>query len=224
MIRKGDGRGYFSLFYEGETGLYDEIYTGWKREKDSEEIQPLPRDFFRRASEYLSALKLSLLERSKESDITSAYKLEIEYVEFMLLNLLKMRARKMALLPLMDSREVPPNLLESELALIDDLRKSLKKYLEQPILLATKLEEAEQKAPDGEAYITVAARKPSDFVLLRVLQPIPKLVGVDLDEYGPFQPEDLAVLPRENALVLVARGVALEVRPSTHQETGGDRF
>nr|MDO8099905.1 hypothetical protein [Candidatus Njordarchaeota archaeon] len=204
--------------------MYDEIYMAWKHEKDSEEIQPLTKDFFRKASEYLSGLKLSLSERSKESDIRSAYKREVEYVEFMLLNLLKIRARKMALLPLMDSRDVPPSLLESELALIDDLRKILKKYIEQPILLSAKLEETEQKAPDGEAYIAVAARKPPDFMLLRILQPIPKLVGIDLDEYGPFQPEDLVVLPRENALVLVARGVALELRPSTHQETGGDKF
>jgi len=202
--------------------LYDEIYIAWKREKDLEEIQPLPRDFFQKASEYLSGLKLSLSEQSKESDIMSANEREIEYVEFMLLNLLKMRARKIALLPLMDSREIPPNLSESELALIDDLRKGLKKYLEQPILLASRPEKTEQKTPGREEYITAAEQKPSDFMVLRVLQPIPKLVGVDLDEYGPFQPEDLVVLPRENALVLVARGVALEVRPSTYQETGGN--
>lgn len=209
------------MFYEGETVLYDSIYTAWKREKDSEEIQPLPKDFFQKASEYLSELKLSLVEQNKESDARSANERETEYVEFMLLSLLRMRAKKMLLLPLTDSTELSPNLLESELALIDDLRKELKKYLEQPVLLTTKQEKTEKSHQDGKAHVIAPAQKPSDFMLLRLLQPIPRLVGVDLDEYGPFQPEDLVSLPRENAMALIARGVALEVKPSSYQRTGG---
>jgi DNA replication initiation complex subunit (GINS family) len=200
--------------------LYDSIYTAWKREKDSEEIQPLPKDFFQKASEYLSELKSSLGEQSKESATRSAKERETEYVEFMLLGLLKMRARKMLSLPLTDL-ELSPNFLENELALIDDLHKGLKKYLEKPILQPANPEMTEKNHLGGEALATTFEKNPSDFMLLRMLQPIPRLVGVDLDEYGPFQPEDLVTLPRENALALIARGVALEVKPSSYQETGG---
>jgi DNA replication initiation complex subunit (GINS family) len=200
--------------------LYDSIYTAWKREKDSEEIQPLPKDFFQKASEYLSELKLSLSEQNKESATRSAKERETGYVEFMLLGLLRMRAKKMLSLPLTDL-ELSPNFLENEFALVDDLRKGLKRYLEKPILQTANPEKTEKNHLGGEALATTSEKNPSDFMLLRMLQPIPRLVGVDLDEYGPFQPEDLVALPRENALALIARGVALEVKPSSYQETGG---
>lgn len=197
--------------------MYDEIYAAWKREKDSEEIQPLPGDFFEKASEYISALKLSLSEQDKEPDIRSASENEIKHAEFMLLNLLKARARKIVLSPLMDSDKISPNLLEREHMMIDNLRKNLREYFEQPTISTNELGKTERQVPHGESGTTVAAQKPSESMLLRVLQPIPRLVGVDLDEYGPFQQEDLVVLPKENALALIARGAALEVRPSDHE-------
>lgn len=194
--------------------MYDEIYAAWKREKDSEEIQPLPSNFFERASKYISGLRLSLSEPDREPDIRSASENEIKHTEFMLLSLLKTRARKIVLSPLTDSDETSPNLLESEHVMSDDLRKSLRRYFEQPTIPTCELEKTERQEPCGDVGTAAAVQKPSESMLLRVLQPIPILVGVDLDEYGPFQQEDLAVLPKENALALIARGVALEVRPS----------
>lgn len=43
-------------------------------------------------------------------------------------------------------------------------------------------------------------------VIVRVLEPIPEIVGPDLKYYGPFKPEDIASLPSEVAEPLTARG------------------
>jgi DNA replication factor GINS len=48
-------------------------------------------------------------------------------------------------------------------------------------------------------------------LLLRFVQEIPAIVGSDMKTYGPFEPEDIATLPSENARILIKQGVAVEV-------------
>lgn len=48
-------------------------------------------------------------------------------------------------------------------------------------------------------------------VLLRFLQPVGKLSASDRGTYGPFEEEDIAVLPFEDAKKLLEQGVAVEI-------------
>jgi len=48
-------------------------------------------------------------------------------------------------------------------------------------------------------------------VVVRFLKPMEQFVGVDLAKYGPFEAEDVAVIPLENARSLFERGEAIEV-------------
>ena len=54
----------------------------------------------------------------------------------------------------------------------------------------------------------VEPSKPSELVLIRFLQDVSVIAGVDLKEYGPFKKEDVATLPKENADSLVKSGLA----------------
>jgi DNA replication factor GINS len=192
--------------------LYDELFTAWKLEKNSEAIQPLPSDFFDKVLNYLAGLKESRLLEKAGSSIESAKKHEIDYTEFMLSDLLKMRARKMVSLSLEDPSESAPILLDAEAGLVKSLHGLVRDYEERR---ASASDSAEIKAEGNSEEQEISAAVTHDtsgLMLLRVLQPIPKLVGVDLDEYGPFQPEDIVSLPRENALVLISRGAASEVK------------
>ena len=53
--------------------------------------------------------------------------------------------------------------------------------------------------------------KTPERMMLRFIKEIPVIVGADLKTYGPFQIEDVAALPIENARVLVRQGVATEI-------------
>jgi DNA replication initiation complex subunit (GINS family) len=53
--------------------------------------------------------------------------------------------------------------------------------------------------------------KDTEQVLVRFLQPLPAIMGIDMKAYGPFQPEELATIPRQNAENLIKRGVAKRV-------------
>jgi DNA replication factor GINS len=198
-----------------EICLYDEIFEAWKREKNSVTIQRLPVDFFEKASTYLSDLRSLLPKSSEEVSAELAKNHEIEYVEFMISSLLKMRARKIALISLENLVEIPLNLVQSEVSLINDLREDLKAYLEQCVRIPRKDTGKVISSLEREQGSILGSRETSNIMLLRILQPLPKLVGVDLEEYGPFEQEDLVVLPKENALVLIARGMASEVKSAT---------
>lgn len=49
-------------------------------------------------------------------------------------------------------------------------------------------------------------------VIVRFLKPIEQFIGVDMNKYGPFLKEDVAVLPFENARSLIEDGTAEEIR------------
>ena len=61
---------------------------------------------------------------------------------------------------------------------------------------------------------SISLRVRSKQVLVRFLKPIESFVGVDMNKYGPFQQEDVASLPLENARSIVESGVAVHVHAS----------
>jgi len=61
---------------------------------------------------------------------------------------------------------------------------------------------------------SISARVRSKQIVVRFLKPMEQFVGVDMGKYGPFQPEDVATLPFENARSMVESGLAVEVHVS----------
>ena len=49
-------------------------------------------------------------------------------------------------------------------------------------------------------------------VTVRFVKEFDEIVGVDLEKYGPFKPEDVATIPNENAQALISNGIVLKVR------------
>jgi DNA replication initiation complex subunit (GINS family) len=87
--------------------------------------------------------------------------------------------------------------LDSEIIILPDAQPQL-----QPTL--PKIQEPVQPTSKYEEKIT-------DLVLVRFLKPLPAIMGVDMKAYGPFQPEELATIPRQNAENLIKRGIAKKV-------------
>ena len=48
--------------------------------------------------------------------------------------------------------------------------------------------------------------------LVRIIHPIPKFVGTDLNIYGPFEQEDVSLLPRKVADLLINKNRAEEIK------------
>ena len=58
---------------------------------------------------------------------------------------------------------------------------------------------------------SITARMRSKQIVVRFLRPTEAFVGIDMSKYGPFQPEDVASLPFENARSIIEGGGAVEV-------------
>jgi DNA replication factor GINS len=48
-------------------------------------------------------------------------------------------------------------------------------------------------------------------IIIRFIKSMEQFVGVDMTKYGPFQEEDVAVLPFENARSFIEKGIAKEI-------------
>ena len=164
-------------------------------EAQSEELHPLPADFYSRVSQYSQKLKRS--SGSGNSDVTvRLIERQTEMIGSMTRQLLGLRARKAAagnaflqLLP--EERYVclaQQSFQRRFDALIDALSAGKPAYVEF-------------------AHTTEAARN----MTVRFVRPTKELVGSDLKRYGPFEENDVVSLPASSAAVLVAGGDAVEV-------------
>ena len=58
---------------------------------------------------------------------------------------------------------------------------------------------------------SISAKVRSKQVIVRFIKPMEQFIGVDMNKYGPFQPEDVASLPFENARSMMETGIAVKV-------------
>ena len=63
---------------------------------------------------------------------------------------------------------------------------------------------------NGQAELlkSISQEQNKDIVLVRFLKSADVMMGMDLKQYGPFEPEDVATIPFENAHALVTQNIA----------------
>ena len=59
---------------------------------------------------------------------------------------------------------------------------------------------------------TTSTKHKTKPVTVRFVKEFDEIVGVDLEKYGPFKPEDIATIPNENAQALISNGIVLKIR------------
>lgn len=57
----------------------------------------------------------------------------------------------------------------------------------------------------------ISAKIRSKQIVVRFIRPMEQFIGVDMGKYGPFQEEDVATLPLENARSFIESGVVVQV-------------
>ncbi|MGO9644431.1 MAG: hypothetical protein ACLPY5_06750 [Candidatus Bathyarchaeia archaeon] len=173
--------------------MYDELHVAWKAEKSSQRLQPLPRDFYQRATRYFEELNHETSDtdsRALHGRLTSREK---EMAARLLGELRQARRTKIFQAAQSHSIINPTDLTEEENLLVEAI-----------------------KEPESISYLNQGtfptSGKPADteekFVVIRFLQDIPEIVGIDLRIYGPFKKEDVASVPSTNATALIGQGAA----------------
>jgi DNA replication factor GINS len=190
--------------------MYNELYAAWRREVDQASLGSLPPDFYVRIANYLKRIREENRLPDKKSVKASLLDHEAKNAALMLEELLRARYKKM-LETISKSQTVPSELLtveeakmcENFVAFTSAYQKLTKDLLEG--------QNSQTAAPVVNKVETAEGHKR---VTLRFTKNIPAIMGADMKSYGPFQAEDVASLPVENAKVLVKQGLAVLVEVS----------
>ena len=208
---------------------YETLYELLRTEKGREELQKLNSSFFSDVLNYLQEKKKILTDEKQDLfsfEEKEKTKKQLENIRRILSELYERREKKIINMALNKSRTNSniidmSSLLGEEKKLFDSLISLLGRFRKGIILnlLNEKMpvldEEKELKEIKGEtAKIELEKETPEakDSKLVRFLHGVPRFVGTELEEYGPFEKEDIANLPDEIASLLISKGRAEEIR------------
>ncbi len=163
---------------------YETISKIVKEEKNTNKPVKLPEGFFEDVRMYLSK-KEKITEKEDEWELGS--------VKRLLQDLLELRERKILIMALYAVRSgiVPENLTEEEKEFFNMIVEDVKAWQEKKKLVL-------DSRPEPKVVVAATAH-------------LPRFVGMDMKNYGPFSPGDVATLPAENARLLVEKGIAREM-------------
>jgi DNA replication initiation complex subunit (GINS family) len=207
---------------------YETLFELFRREKTREELQKLDKNFFEDVVNYLKEKQAAL--NLPKNDIFAAEErrkaeMQLENIKNILKEFYEKREKKIINMALDMSRtgmgalnsEIVDTsaMLKEEKGLFDLLVKSLNNSRKGVLynILEAKVpdikeeeKEAKEEAEQKEEVKADPKKK------IRFLQAVPKFIGTDLQEYGPFEKEDSAGLPAEIADILINKGRAEEMQ------------
>ena len=182
--------------------LYTTLYQLWETEKEQLELQPLNRTFFQDLSQYVKTIREELQALDEKTWKTELLHEEQKRIKTLLSDLTITRFQKM-LDAVKAGRELTSNQLTTEEEYSYNALQLIWKHLQTVITDILR-----GRSPTIPKDLSM--KKPKR-LLIRFLQAIPAIVGPDMKTYGPFNEEDVAYLPTENAEVLIKRNIAIEV-------------
>ncbi len=196
---------------------YETLFDLLKREKERADLQKLDENFFQYLIEFLKEKDRILNESTLESEEKKNSERQLENIKKLLIDLYGRREKKISGLALDKSKTkstiVDTNtLLKEEKQFFDDLIKLFDRYRQGILfnILDGKLPIVEEKKETHEVEIKKEVKK--DTKLVRFIHAVPKFVGKELEEHGPFEEEDIANLPIEIADLLINKGRAEEIQ------------
>lgn len=187
--------------------MYRKLYNTWRREKfESEEVQPLDHSFLRELSEYFGKMREELRMLDENTLRCRMLRMELEKAQELASSLLETRLNKIVWNTI-TGKSIPQNhLTKTETKIYRKLLEAYDNY-----------ESLKRGILEGKNSLEAALKdySESEKVMVRFKTNIPSIVGVDMRTYGPFEPEDVATLPRENAEALIRKGAAVKIEAST---------
>jgi len=216
---------------------YEKLYQHWLNEFQQAELTLLSQDIFDDYKKLIT--NVNDYEEEKKDNIKNqlleSYKNNLNYL---FKDLLKIREIKIINFSLALQEIDLNNVIEAEKLFYQNLVSSIKGY--KKLKRHSLYEEIEDIIPEKIGVIEVGkeirSEKPKmlsedktakisesaikerkedfNYTLIRFLKKTPPLVGIDLINYGPFEKEDIANLPFENAKILIYEKFAEKIELS----------
>ena len=179
--------------------IYEEIYQKWVKEWNSTKILSLTDDFCAKIGEFIKQSNVKTQYEESTPLERTLFETKNERLKFLIKDYITLRMRKI-LKSIVDNTEIEfTNLTRIEDILCSNIRDTISTYFEAVF-------QENQTTKDDGIHL---GRK-----IVRILEQLDSFVGTDLKIYGPFMPEDICILPHENAKALIDRNVALAIEIS----------
>ena len=178
----------------GDVAIKD-VYSLLKKEVEVPALQAIDHDIYQRIAASLGSLKGQGFEGAEAKVRDRMVELLSSSAEL----LIRVRQRKVRAgnEPLDYSK-----LTDEEKYVLDGQAES-----------ASRMEQVVSAATKGRPKVleAISAKIRSKQILVRFVKPMEQFIGVDMGKYGPFQQEDVATLPLENARSFIETGTAVQV-------------
>jgi len=181
--------------------VYDELYEAWLKEKESPDVNALPKDFFTRLAQYVKKQREESRMIDEKSTRARLLSQETKNAKKLSEELIRLRYEKMIRKALTEEQVTKDALTVEEEKIYEQTASVIESY--QNFLKGV--------LTGNPSVVKVEAREKPKKTVLRFLREVPSIIGADMKPYGPFKPEDIASLPPENAKILVKQGIAVEV-------------
>ncbi len=166
---------------------YNDVQGIYRNEKNAPALQHVDENFYQELQEFLSQLE--------EEDRSYMSKLVDEVID---------RRRNKVLMQAMRTADSPPlNATPAEVKLYGEVVRVLARYRKS--LGQVQVEETVE--PEKEEPVEYEG----GMAKIRIIKPIPAIMGVDSKQYGPFEEGQEVEIPRETADILLGKEIAEEV-------------
>lgn len=171
----------------------DRLHRLLADENSSKELLKIPPDTYKQIAAHIKSIK------SESSDDERSLSSELSFAERKILfdiatRLIEVRIAKFN----RDSEADVSHLTMEEKYIVEPLIQSKKRL--------DKIGESIFNGQTGELEHVSSAVK-QKYVYVRFVQPYSAITGSDMATYGPFEPEDVAIVPVDNAKLLVKNGI-----------------
>lgn len=182
---------------------YQTLYEMLRRELDREELQHIPAHFFNDTALYIKDKEL--LAREGDIGVSNPHAKQLENIHRILRQLTERRERKIINLCLDSVRSgriiISDTLLPHEKELFEQLFATLRNFRFNASTLIDK--------PLPRPPVPQAVELPQGFAQVKFLEEVPKFIGPELEEYGPYLQHQSATLPKQVAELLVEHNQAI---------------
>jgi DNA replication factor GINS len=183
--------------------MYKELYDAWKREIETTKLEQLLDDFYSKVAEYVTKMK----EEGRMLDMRTVkaklLKDELKNVKHMLLELVRVRHEKLIRMCAKGEKDTSSVLTTEEERVFNGISPPVEAH--QAFV---------KNLLRGHLVEVDAGKADHKFDVVRFLKGVPAVIGSDMETYGPFDEEDVASVPVENARILVKQGLAERVEVS----------
>jgi len=204
---------------------YETLFELLKREKDMTDLQKLEPSFFDNFVEYLNEKKDMLNKDDALFSYDEKKKVEkqIDNARRLIKEIYERREKKILNIALIKSRTKShvldtSSLLDNEKKFLEEIERILNAYRENVIYNVMdgkplfQIKHQEKEAREEIDAANDAGEETKTTKLVRFLYSVPKFVGTELEEYGPFAEEDIANLPLEIVELLIGKGKVEEIK------------